>query len=102
MAFNFFKVRNGLSLGILISDPSGAGDGDMYYNSTMHKFRGYEDGAWANLIAAGTDPITLAQISTPAVPASGYDNLYFKNDDNLYIQTAAGVETPILQSGSAA
>jgi hypothetical protein len=39
--------------------------------------------------------LTFAQIATPSAPASGFDNLYFKSDDNLYRQTHAGVESRV-------
>lgn len=33
------------------ADPSsGMINGEIYYNTTTEKFRGYENGAWANLI----------------------------------------------------
>lgn len=41
------------------------------------------------------DSLTFAQISTPATPASGFDRLYFKSDDNLYKKTSAGVESAV-------
>ena len=34
----------------LSSDPGTANNGDIYYNTTTNKFRGYENGAWVNLI----------------------------------------------------
>ena len=43
------RVQNVLTLGRLASDPSGS-NGMIYYNTTTNKFRGYENGAWANLI----------------------------------------------------
>jgi hypothetical protein len=34
------------------------------------------------------DAITNLKIATPANPASGYNKLYFKNDDKLYKLTS--------------
>jgi microcystin-dependent protein len=42
-----------------------------------------------------TSAAIVEQIATPTDPASGYDKLYFKSDDNLYSLTSAGVETQI-------
>jgi len=39
------------------------------------------------------------QISTPANPDSGYNKLYFKNDDKLYRLTSAGDEQQVGGSG---
>lgn len=48
---NFLKVRNGLFLGSLSADPSGASsaDGMIYYNSTLKKFRKRRNGFWVNI-----------------------------------------------------
>jgi len=43
------RIQNSLTLGNLASDPVGA-NGMIYYNTTTNKFRGYENGAWVNLI----------------------------------------------------
>lgn len=43
-------VNGTMLLGNLSGDPSGS-NGMIYYNTTTNKFRGYENGAWANLIA---------------------------------------------------
>jgi hypothetical protein len=37
-------------LGRMTSDPSTAINGMIYYNTTINKFRGYENGSWQNLI----------------------------------------------------
>lgn len=45
------------------------------------------------------DAANYTQLTTPTTPASGFDKLYFKSDDNLYKLTSAGVET-VIGSGS--
>ena len=42
-------VNGTMLLGSLSGDPSGS-NGMIYYNTTTNKFRGYENGAWENLI----------------------------------------------------
>jgi hypothetical protein len=42
-------VNGTMLLGSLSGDPSGS-NGMIYYNTTTNKFRGYENGAWGNLI----------------------------------------------------
>jgi len=32
------------------ADPATATNGEIYYNTTTNKFRGYENGAWVNLV----------------------------------------------------
>lgn len=44
----------------------------------------------ANMFTTGGDGYT--QIATPSNPASGYNKLYFKDDDILYILNSAGTE----------
>lgn len=48
MADNFFKIRNGISLGSLASAPSNARNGDFYYDTSIQKFQGYQNGAWGD------------------------------------------------------
>jgi hypothetical protein len=43
------RIQNALTLGSLASDPTGT-NGMIYYNTTTNKFRGFENGAWVNLI----------------------------------------------------
>lgn len=48
MADNFFKNRNGIALGSLAAAPSNPLNGDFYYDTTLSKFRRYENGAWGS------------------------------------------------------
>lgn len=59
------------------------------------------DGSWQPA-GVTTNPLVFTQTTTPAAPASGFDNMYFKLDDNLYIQNHAGVETLVNLSNPAA
>jgi len=44
------SVNSAFQFPRLSADPATATNGDVYYNTTTNKFRGYENGAWANLI----------------------------------------------------
>lgn len=50
MADNFFKIRKGLNLGSLASDPSNPAEGDFYTNSTTNSIRVYINGAFRNAV----------------------------------------------------
>lgn len=53
MASNFFKIRKGTTLEpVAGADPVGT-NGDIYYNSTLQKFRKFENGAWSDLASGG-------------------------------------------------
>lgn len=42
-----------------------------------------------------SDPVTLAEVATPATPASGNGKVYFKSDGFLYQLNSAGTETKV-------
>lgn len=44
------------------------------------------------------DPITLAEVVTPATPASGFGKIYFKSDGFLYQLDDGGIETKLAGS----
>lgn len=54
----------GMVIPVLSSDPAGGNseEGQVYYNSTTEKFRGYENGAWVNMIGAA--PTEILDIPT--------------------------------------
>jgi hypothetical protein len=102
MARNVQDFSAGVNLGQLPSPPSSPRNGDFYYDTTLGLFQAYQNGSWVGMGGSSPNPIDLAQIATPSPPSTGHDQIYFKNDDLPYRQTAAGVETPLLASGSAA
>ncbi len=60
---------NGVVLPLLAAVPTGE-NGAIYYNSTTGKLRGYENGAWGDLIGGGTVPATLIG-STSGITVTG-------------------------------
>jgi hypothetical protein len=50
MAFNFFKIAKGLSLKGQPSLPTSPVSGDIYYDSTLNKFIGYENSKFQSLV----------------------------------------------------
>lgn len=45
-------------------------------------------------------PIDLAEISTPATPATGFVSIYAKSDGKVYIKDDAGTETDLTETGA--
>jgi hypothetical protein len=75
--FNPNGTTAGLNFGSHTADPSSGSNGDVYYNSTTNKFRGYENGSWADLISAGGGGNAYATVNgdTGSVSASGEETL---------------------------
>lgn len=53
MSKNSFKVDKSLTLKPQVSAPSNPENGDLYYDSTLNKFRKYENGAWSDISGSG-------------------------------------------------
>lgn len=49
MANNHLKIHKGLNLAPQSSAPSSPNNGDIYYDSSLAKFRKYENGVWSDL-----------------------------------------------------
>lgn len=50
MGDSHFKIHKGTTHAPQASEPSNPTDGDVYYDSTLNKFRAYQNGAWTDLI----------------------------------------------------
>lgn len=53
MATNFLKVQKGLNLAPQSGTPSTPVNGDLYYDSSLSKFRKYQNGTWSDLSSGG-------------------------------------------------
>lgn len=54
MADSFFKIRNGLTLGSLATDPTDGMNGDTYYNTTSNTVREYVNDGWHDAVQTDT------------------------------------------------
>ena len=59
MADNHFKIHKGTTHAPQASAPANPTNGDIYYDSTLNRFRGYENGVWVD-VTSGTS-ITLPE-----------------------------------------
>lgn len=77
MANNFYKIHKGVSYAPQSSTPSNPVDGDVYYDSTLNKFRAYENGSWTDLINSSVGGINYIDNFGAEVDTLGwntYDN----------------------------
>lgn len=83
----------GLNLASLAGDPSAPANGDMVYNSSLNKFRCYENGAWANCIGTGGGTPTFSQgtvASMPGSPTSGQFYIVTDPENSLDCSNGGG------------
>jgi hypothetical protein len=66
MARNHFKIDRGITLTPQASAPSDPTNGDIYYNSTLGKFKKYENGTWTDIGsgAGGGGGVNFVGLST--------------------------------------
>ena len=103
MADNFFKIRNGISLGNLPTDPANPESGDFYYNTTSNQFRGYQSGTWQNfpLGSSGANQYLSNLLSPTAINQHlipGSDNNYTLGGGGPGTSTNPGNAWEILNS----
>jgi hypothetical protein len=114
MATNFFKIRNGITLGSLSSNPSNPSNGDLYYNTTSNSFQIYQNSAWDTISTGTIFPLTAPNGSASA-PSYSYSSStgtgeyspatnqvgwatngiqagYFDQNQNLYLSNALNME----------
>src|SRR5690606_15961051 len=93
------------NLGSVSSDPSTLINGDLWYNSTTNKFRGYENGAAVDIISAGGG-ITNTAANTELAKSDGTNlissGVFIPSDGNINLGSAslAGSTRTIAAVGS--
>ena len=90
--FNPNGTTAGLNLGSHTADPSSGSNGDVYYNSTSNKLRGYENGAWANVITVGGGGNAYATVvgDSGTMSASGEESLSVLGGAGILTNAVAG------------
>lgn len=102
MADNHFKVDRGLSIRPQASAPSNPTNGDIYYDSTLLKFRKYENGAWSDFGSGGTSSSSgINYIANPGaeVDTSGWAT-YADAAGNVPVDGTGGTATNLTFSRS--
>jgi hypothetical protein len=54
MAADFWKIKDGITFVGRSSPPSDPQNGDTYYDTSLNKFRAYENNAWVDIINASS------------------------------------------------
>lgn len=72
MADNFFKIAKGVTLKSQSSTPSNPQNGDMYYDSTLNKFRKYENGSWGDFAGGAGGGINYLQTISQGDMTTGF------------------------------
>lgn len=78
---NQLKFGNPIVVGALTADPSGAVNGEVYYNTTSNKFRVYVNGAWADL-STGSVSLTGQTLNSQNIIVGNGSNLSAAVDTN--------------------
>lgn len=100
MADNHFKINRGLSLVPQTSAPSNPANGDIYYDSTLNKFRKYQNAQWTDLDTGGSgsgagDDLNALKyrvsfsedFSDPLTESNTINTTAGRTDSTLYSQT---------------
>lgn len=83
MATNFKRLRDGINLGSLSSDPAGAAAGDFYFNTALNKFRGFDGTSWENLATEDYVDASIAAIDFPVDSVNGQTGTVVLDADDV-------------------
>lgn len=100
MANNAFKVDKSLNLRPQSGTPANGVNGDIYYDSSLNKFRKYENGAWSDLAGAGTSTTIVDEEFTSGVNYTAGTTTQltlsqaYGNEVNLWVFFDGGFQAP--------
>jgi hypothetical protein len=81
------------------SDPTGAANGDLYFNTTTNCYKQYTGSAWVNLVAQPTDGVAGGRIFTgdtaPSSPTTG--DLWIDSTNYTALGTSANTINTVVQ-----
>lgn len=93
MSKKHLKVKKGIKLHPQTTIPSDAENGDVVYDNTLGKFRGYQDGSWGDFVS-GSSSVEVNYIKNASIEndASGYTTY---DDGGSYVDGTGGSPTAI-------
>jgi len=90
MGDNLFRIAQGLTYSSLAAAPSNPVNGDVYYDSTLSKFRKYELGAWGDM---GAGPGGIVGVAPGSLISANYTVLPGDNGRTLNVDCSASAIT---------
>lgn len=93
MALNFYLIKQGLTLRPRSSAPSAPSNGAFYYDSTLNRFRAYENGSFQTVLTSATTQLSIADgaVGAPAYSfSSDPDTGMYRIASNRLLFSAGG------------
>ena len=96
------KIFKGINFAGLASDPASPSNGDVYYNTTDHKLKIYENGSWKTLFSLPGDlSLNSGSAAAPSLSFTGdSDTGIFSNSANEFNISTGGTDRLAIDTSS--